>query len=313
MSLNRPAFVPAGLRRITATAAALLGLTLQPSHAATADTAGPTAGTPPVIALVAAVGDRLTIVRQRSSTGTHMEPFSRAIVPIDSQALNFAALRGLQRAVQEEEPGASVALLSWNPTEAINQKINALRGPQRDDALLEALREHLGGMPERAGWSRIEAILPRYFMPEMKGMGSKLQGVGIYVQPLERGLDPGQELETPGGNISLSDNGGSRTLNPRTGEVVRAVTYVAPYIYFQRLTLDAKTLQVLARKNQYDNTKYHDPESTARDPMKHLELADLLQRVIDMTERSAYVSVRGKQSVEVSAPTVLPAASAASR
>ena len=74
-----------------------------------------------------------------------------------------------------------------------------------------------------------------------------------------------------------------------------------------------KLRQVLARKNQYDNTKYHDPESTARDPMKHLELADLLQRVIDMTERSAYVSVRGKQSVEVSAPTVLPAASAASR
>lgn len=90
--------------------AALLGATaLQAQEAA--------APRPPVVALIAAIGDQLSIVRQKQSVGTHIEPFSRRSLPIKGPALNMAMLQGLNRGVAEEEPQAERVLLSWTPPE----------------------------------------------------------------------------------------------------------------------------------------------------------------------------------------------------
>lgn len=275
----------------------------------TSGTAAPASGPeasarPQVIALVAAVGGQVTMVRQRQSVGSHLEPFHRQVIPLKGQTLNMAVLNGLDRGIEQDEPQAQRVLLAWNPPEELQARLAELRGPARDDAMLDALIEHLRPMPERQGWDRIEAIMPKYFRAEMRGMGSKLQGIGVYVQPLERQL-----LDIDGdGNISSSaavgdDGTGRRVINPRTGAVNNASTYVAPYMYFERVTLDARTLAVLARKQQFDASKYHDPMSNARDVSGHLTPEMLTEKMLALAERSAYQSVRGKgSSVDVSVP-----------
>lgn len=287
---------------LAAALALLISLTAQAQQAAT-----PTK--PAVIALVAAVGNKLSYVRQRASTGSHMEPFSRNSVSLNTQALNLAVLRGLDKALELDEPGSQRVFLSWTAPAEVDAAIEKSYGAKRDEILLEALREYLRQMPQREGWDRIEAVLPRYAHLSRAGMAGKLGGMGIYVQPLQSGsveFDENGEVSS-----STTNDGQYKTVNPRTGETARESTFVAPYFYFDRVTLDAKTLAVLSHKPQYDNIKYSDPDSTALDVSQQMPLRGMLERMLTLAERSAYQSVRGKSEVEVGpARAITPAASA---
>ena len=141
-------------------------------------------------------------------------------------------------------------------------------------------------------------------------MGNKLQGIGVYVQPLRSNKDLLDESMPPG-----DDDGDQRVVNPNTGEVVRKSTFVAPYMFFERVTIDPRTLAIVKRQAHYEATKYHDPMSESIDVSGHLPPALLAEKLTELAERSAYQSVRGKSSVEVTAPkavTGMPPADAAS-
>lgn len=288
--------------------AALLALLLGGTAAAQSpDTAPP----PRVIALVAAVGDQISVVRQKQAIGSHLEPFTRRSIPVNGQALNMALLRGLAEGIAQEEPQAERVLLRWTAPPETAQALAEARGAERDDLVLEALVKHLQTLPARAGWDRIEALLPKHFHAEMRGMAGKLSGIGLYVQPLRS-----EQIELSEQGLvatGVPADGDLRTVDPKTGQRGNASTYVAPYVYFERVTLDARTLQVLARKRQFDNIKYNDPSSTAIDVFDQMQPTELLGRLLELAERSAYQSVRGKNSsVQASKPLPLPA-SAASR
>ncbi|MEH0167589.1 hypothetical protein [Roseateles microcysteis] len=290
---------------IAAGLALLLGCNAQTQ----AQTPSPAAKKPAVIALVAAVGNKLSFVRQRQGTGSHIEPYTRNSVAINSQALNFAVLRGLDKALELDEPDSQRVFLSWTTPAEVGVAIEKSYGAKRDELLLEALREHLRGLPQREGWDRIEAVLPRYSHLERQGMAGKLGGMGVYVQPLQSGsveFDENGEVSN-----STTNDGANKTVNPKTGETAKESTFVAPYFYFDRVTLDAKTLAVLARKPQYDNIKYNDPTSAAIDVSNQVPIKDMLGRLLVLAERSAYQSVRGKSEVEVGpARAITPPASA---
>lgn len=257
---------------------------------------------PPVIALVSAIGDQIDLVRQRPSTGSHLEPYSRRKLAINGQALNYAVLRGLNRAIGEAEPLAQRVLLRWSMPADTTTAVEAAPAHQREAIVLAALTGYLQALPERAQWDRIEVIVPSYFQADIKGMGRKLVGLGIYVQPLANTrvlFDDNGEMEV----IDSEAEGDHRTVNPNGGETAAASTYVAPYMYFQRLTLDARTLAVLARKKQFDNTKYKDPNASALDVSQQMPLATMVGKLLEVAERSAYTSVRGKVSeVKASEP-----------
>ncbi len=272
---------------------------------------------PPTVALVAAVGDQIDVVRQRERTGSHREPFSRKSFSINSQALNMAVLNGLNQAIEEEEPQAQRVLLAWTAPADTQQRLAKAQGSERESIVLAALKEHLQALPARADWDRIEAILPAYLFSSVSGMGRKLAGVGFYVQPLSKGAIPIEWNADTGGNDSgivdpdLVSGSDYKTVDPNTGETNRSSTYVAAYMYFQRVTLDARTLEVLARKRQLDNVKYADPKSTALDVGDQIPLRVMTDKLLTLAERSAYTSVRGKVNVAVTPPKpVVPAASA---
>lgn len=269
---------------------------------------------PATVALIAAVGNQVDVVRQRESTGSHREPFSRKSFAVNGQALNMAVLKGLDQAIEEEEPQAQRVLLAWTAPAEVQRQLASAHGKEREALVLAALQEHLRAMPARAGWDRIEAILPSYFFESVGGLGRKLAGVGFYVQPLSRGAvspDWGDVDEPVAPDVAPEDESDYKIVDPNTGQHVRSSTYIAAYMYFQRVTLDARTLEVLSRKRQLDNVKYADPNSTALDVADQIPLRVMTGKLLDLAERSAYTSVRGKSQVFVTQPKVVaPAASA---
>lgn len=252
---------------------------------------------PNVVAVMAAVGDRLSMSRQQMSTGTHIDPTRRKTIRVPDQILNASVLRGLDRGISQEYPDAARVLLAWTPPEALQQQLDDIKGLDRDKLLLDAVIEHLRAVPLRAQWDRIELIIPKYRRFEANGMGNKLQGIGVFVQPLASNKDLLDESMPPG-----DSDGDQRVVNPNTGEVVRKSTFVAPYMFFERVTLDPRTLAVVKRQAQYEATKYHDPMSESIDVAGHLPPSLLAEKIDELAERAAYQSIRGKSSVEVSAP-----------
>lgn len=259
---------------------------------------------PSVIAMVATVGDQVSYSRQRSSAGTNIDPTYRKTVAIPTQALNAAVLKGLDRALEREEPGSKRFFLLWHTPADTAEALKAAYGEQRNVLLLEALLAQLRPLPQRMEWDRIEAILPRYARTERDGMGTKLGGIGFYVQPLKNVM---VEFQENGDTITTENEGSSQTVDPKTGKKGNYSTFVAPYFFFERITLDARTLQVLARKSHFDNTKYHDPNSTAIDVADHMPVSEMFTRLATLMEQSAYRSVRGMRlDVQVSPLQVVP-------
>ena len=245
--------------------------------------------TPQTVALLAAIGDRIDIVRQREQVGSHIEPYTRKTLQVSSQALNYAVLRGLDRAMSEEEPNAERVLLQWTMPEDVYAKVSQANGSARQTLVLDALTSHLRELPQRKDWSRIEVVIPAYTFLQLKGLGTKLAGIGVYVQPLKN-----QRIDLDGlGDMNLSDAAGDyRTINPRTGETGNSSVYMAPYMYFERLSFDAKTLVLLKRQRFFENTKYADPQSTALDVSQQMTTGELLVKLAESVERAAYKSIR---------------------
>lgn len=250
---------------------------------------------PQTIALISTLGDQLSIVKQRGKRASSLDDFSRRTVQVDPQLLNMAVLRGLDSALAAEEPASQRIMLRWSANPGLVEQLRNASFETRDALVLDALRERLIQIPQRAEWDRIEAILPRYAWESREGMPSRLGGIGIYVKPTgnqwelldEDGIDRKQEQADQD----------QTTTDPRTGEQHKSKAYVAPFISFERVTLDAKTLTVVARKPQFTHTKYSDPKSNAIDVIEQVSPAEIVTQLNKLVEQAAYRSVRG--SVEV--------------
>ncbi|MDY0743181.1 hypothetical protein SNE35_01620 [Paucibacter sp. R3-3] len=291
---------------------ALLALTL-PLAAAAAPDAPPT--TPQTVALLAAVGDRVEYVRQLKLSSSRAEPYKRETVQVSNQALNYAVLRGLDKALTDEDPAAQHVLLQWDMPADVAAKMAKARGRERQDIVLASLTEHLRSLPERQGWDRIEVIVPAYSDAEMQGVGTKLSGIGIYLQPnapQEFDMDGIADGSAANAVISTETEGDYKTVNPRTGETAHSATYVASYMYFERLTYDAKSMALLKRERHFDNTKYADPDSTALDVGSQMSGAALIGKLVESVERSAYKAIRPvTNEVTASEPKLAPISSSA--
>ena len=271
--------------------------------------------TPPapqrVIALVAAVGDRIEMVRQRQQVGSHMEPFTRKTIQVPTQALNYAVLRGLDSAVAEDDPQARRVLLQWTMPTELADRVEKASGQDRQPLVLDALLTYLRAQPQRKEWDQIELLVPAYFYAPVRGMGTRLSGIGVYIQPLANQSIQLGDLGETDVNISNAD-GDYKTVNPNTGETAKSSVYVAPFMYFERLTYNARTMELLKRQRFFSNTKFADPQSTALDVGNQMSPEQLLGKLMDTVEQAAYKSIRQSTGeVTVSPIKPLPAASAA--
>lgn len=182
-----------------------------------------------MFALVAAVGDQFQYVRQKESVGSNfIDNHSRQTLKVPDHSLNYAVLRGLDRAVETEYPNSERVLLAVKGVPDIQAAL-----PQDREALtMEHVLAVLEGNPARKDWDQIIVVVPKWLMSGRQGMGGKLTGIGLYVQPL------GNDWDTSGELVDDSVEDTAR-------EQVRSKKFIAPFFYVQVTTLDAKTLKAI--------------------------------------------------------------------
>lgn len=239
-------------------------------------------------ALVSAVGDQFTYVRQKEVTGSNViDNFTRKVVKVPNNILNNAVLRALDRAINTEDPTSERVYITLAPAE-----LEGVLPQDREAAAIGKLVTAIEKMPERMNWDKVYVVTPKFLFSEYTGMGSKLQGFGVYVQPLSSATiqGDGNEFEL-GQEIDASGFGESDSTTP-DGEGTKSKRYVAPFSYISTYVLDAKTLKVLEKNNRHDFQKLFDPMSTALDVANSIPTEFLAARIARLVERSVGKSVR---------------------
>jgi hypothetical protein len=241
----------------------------------------------PIIALVSTLGDQITYVRQKESTGSNIiDNNNRQIIKTPNNGLNKMVLRGLERATNETHPGSEYVYITLNPME-----LEGVLPQNREEVALGKLVTALEKIPERANWDKVIVATPKYLQSEYSGMGPKLHGFGVYVQPLESARLDG--TDSPLDGVDLNAQNESQTATP-SGKRARSKTYVAPFAYIQVWTLDAKTLRVISKNARHDFVKLSDPESAALRIEKQVTPEFLAARMDRLIERSVTMAAGGK-------------------
>lgn len=233
---------------------------------------------PLTYALISAVGDRFTIVSQKQSVGSNViDNYSRKIIKIQGNVLNSAILRGLDKALADSDPTSVRIFMSLEAAELDN-----VYPQDREAVALGKIVSAVEKMPQRKDWDKIIVVAPKYMQSEYSGMGSKLSGLGVYIQALYSA----KLTESSGSEISISDSSGSGTTAP-DGTKSMSTRYIAPFSYLQAWTLDAKTLAVIDKNARHDFTKLFDRQSTALNAALTIPDDVLASRILTLAERSA--------------------------
>jgi hypothetical protein len=267
-------------RLLAVMAAAALAVTVSARAAGATERA---AEKPMVYALVSAVGDQFSYVRQRQQVGTNLEPYGRTLMKVPDDALNAAVLRGLDRVIAERDPDSTRIFLKLNPLEMDN-----VPPKDRESVAIGKLASALEKVPGRAEWDRIIIVTPTYLLPGREGLGAKLQGIGVFVQPVRS-----SRIAGPSATLDIDRDGspGPEAVAPG-GTVNRSRRFIAPFFYTRLWVLDAKTLAVLETESRYDYSRLFDPESPAIDVAKSLTPDQLGEQVVRFVERSSAKALR---------------------
>jgi hypothetical protein len=234
------------------------------------------AAKPKVYALISAVGDQFTYVTQKQVVGSNiLDNYRRDVIKVPNNALNVSILKGLDRAIEQRDPGSTRILATLNAIE-----MEGVRPIDREKVAMSKLLAALEKMPQRSDWDTIIVVTPKFQFSERKGMGSKLEGIGVYVQPLESGKLSNED----GADILGSE--GEETITPDGDPGKRSTRYVAPYNYTQTWVFDAKTLKVVETSARYEFQRVYDQNSTAIDVAKSIPLDKLAGILSTFIERS---------------------------
>ena len=237
---------------------------------------------PKVYALVSAIGSEITVVRQRRDVGSNIEPYRRYKVAVPNADIDAAVLRGLDRAVATDDPESKRVYLRLSP-----EGIRGVAGYKRGEVLSARALAALEAMPERKDWDRIILVAPRFLNVAREGMGPKLHGIGIYVQPIGRS---GNDVS----NTDIESSVDPDTISP-DGEKGSSYKYVAPYFYAQLWVIDAKTMKVLETNDRYDFQRIYDPKSPALDVAQQVPVDQLAGMVEKFVERASARALNDQQ------------------
>lgn len=231
---------------------------------------------PRVYALVAAVGEEFSKVSEVQKTGSHLSPYRRYTAEVPDNILNRIALHSLDAAIGRIDPGSQRIYMSLPPAQ-----MDGVAPSQRDSVALAKIVSELEKIPQRAEWDRILIATPAYRALELNGLPSKLQGFGMFQQPLCQG-------GCSGGRVNAADDLGQDGVEALTSndQIIRARTYIAPFSYIKVWILDPKTLAVLDKQQGFDSQKLADPTYKPLDLTKSATQQYVAGRIASLIELS---------------------------
>jgi hypothetical protein len=204
---------------------------------------------PRVYALIAAVGEQFTEVKEVSRTGTHLPPYRRSSTQVNNNILNRLALYSLDKAVAKIDSGSRRVYLSLPAAQ-----MDGVAPMQRESVAIAKVVAELQQMPQRLEWDRILIVTPAYRTLELNGLAGKMQGFGLFNESVCQGcggIGPNaltQPKEVFGPEALSSED-----------KIVHADTYLAPFSYIEVWILDPKTLEVLDQQQGFDSQKLAEP------------------------------------------------------
>jgi hypothetical protein len=217
---------------------------------------------------------------------------------IDGNTLNRLVLQGLDRAVASLDPDSRRLYLSMDPV--WDTRYRRGRRDNLPDSVLAEIRKM-----DRSGWDRLLVAVPAQRVEDGAGLGKRMQGLGIYVQPLCQS-DTGW-----GGRIGSCENGFRPVSGPEAhtpkGENLAASTFVAPYSFIEVWVLDPRTLEVIDRTTQYTHRKLADDSGHVTGILAGFHddfLATQIVQVVQSAARDAVedAGLRGKVQVHEKGP-----------
>ena len=257
-------------------------------------------GQPQVVALLAAIGDRIEVVSPSVPYGGHFDAYNRRVLQVPSQALNYGVLRGLDAAVAEDAPQDERVLVQWTMPDELAARMENAHGQDRQALVLQAVTAYLQALPQRQAWDRIEMVVPDFSYRSVHELGPGLSGIGVYIQPdTSGGMGDAVYMSSPMelGMFVLNGAGASyETVNPVSGETGRSSSFIAPYMYCERLTFDAKTLALVKRQRLLSSTKYADPMSPSLEVAEQMSPVQLMGKLMQTVERTAFKTIRPASS-----------------
>lgn len=113
---------------------------------------------PNVYALIFAVGDQFTIITQKRSVGSNMlDNYRRDVMKVPNNALNASVLKGLDRAIEQRDPGSTRILATLNALE-----MEGVRPVDREKVAMKKLLAAFEKMPQRMDWDTIVVVTPKF-------------------------------------------------------------------------------------------------------------------------------------------------------
>ncbi len=252
------------------------GLWVNPKEfrAAPPEPAQPAApGNKPVYAIASAIGGQLNYIVAKQQVGSNLDPYQRTTLPVPDYALDAIVMRGLDRVVARRFPDTERVFMRLNPSQ-----LDGVPPPDRERVALERLTAELQQMPARVQWDRIIVVTPHYRGFERAGLGSKLHGVGLFVQDLNDGSS--REGGAWEGKYEVVEPDG-------TPGAQRRNRYIALYYYASLSIIDAKTLQVLESAPWLIDEKIYNSKSDAIDIARSLTVEQLSGRLELFAEKAS--------------------------
>jgi hypothetical protein len=210
------------------------------------------AAKPRVYALIAAIGEQFTVVYEVSTTGTHLSPYRRRTSEVSDNVLNRFALNSLDDAIVKIDPAGKRIYMTLPAAQ-----MDGVEPSKREDVAIGRIIAALEKTPERAEWDRIVVATPAYRALQRDGMPSKLQGFGLFFQPLCQAGCPGGFSLIPRDLPSEPPDGVEAITSENKN--IKARTFLAPFAYIAVSVLDPKTLAILDRQERFDNQKLAEP------------------------------------------------------
>ncbi|MGV7209445.1 hypothetical protein ACLB1G_16500 [Oxalobacteraceae bacterium A2-2] len=230
---------------------------------------------PRTYALVSAIGSTLSVVNEVMSTGSHLEPYERTALTVPDDLLNHLILADLDQQVSKMDPDSQRICLSVPAV-----KLDGVAPSDMAQASIDAVAASLRTLPDRSEWDRIFVVTPAYRTRGRDGLGERLQGIGVFIEPLcQAGLQACQDDQP-----SVS---GPLALRPDGSKDV-ASTYVAPYTFITVWELDPATLAVTNQMQIFNHQKLMGEYTQTEGIMREMDK----QRVAGQVVKLLGVSIR---------------------
>jgi len=221
---------PVGLHMRSPAAAmafSLLGFAYGMAYGQTVSDAASPETKPRIYALVAAVGEHFDQVHEVASIGSHLSPYRHKTSTVPNNALNRLALHSLDKAIATIDPAGTRIYLALPAAQ-----MDGIVPSERDNAAIAAVVAALEKMPQRVEWDRIVVATPAYRGLAQNGMAARLQGFGIFNQPLCQAGCPNPLLPGPGRELGPEAPDGVAAIS-MDDTPIKARTFVAPFSYIE--------------------------------------------------------------------------------